>query len=69
MRNRGKVKWFSDEKGYGFIATDSGRDIFVHYSHVAGSGGRRKLEKGQLVEFDISSSPKGQHADNVTVLA
>jgi CspA family cold shock protein len=65
--SKGKVKWFSNQKGYGFITTEEGKDIFVHYSAIL-SEGYKKLEEGQEVEFDIVSSPKGEQASNVKKL-
>jgi len=61
---KGKVKWFSESKGYGFIATDDGKDIFVHYSAIDGTG-RRNLFEGQEVEFEITDGPKGPQAADV----
>ncbi len=60
----GKVKWFSETKGYGFIAMDDGNDIFVHYTGILGTG-RRNLFEGQEVQFDIVQGPKGPQAANV----
>lgn len=62
----GTVKWFNDAKGYGFIATDEGKDIFVHYSAIAMEG-RKTLFEGQQVEFEIAEGPKGPQASNVMV--
>jgi len=62
---QGRVKWFSDQKGYGFISTDDGDDIFVHYSAIE-AGGFKSLDEGELVEFEIEEGPKGKHAKNVT---
>jgi cold shock protein len=60
----GTVKWFNSDKGYGFIAVDSGEDVFVHFSAIQTSG-YRSLDEGQVVEFDITSGPKGPQAANV----
>lgn len=67
MQN-GIVKWFNDAKGYGFIATDEGKDIFVHYSAIS-MDGRKTLREGQKVEFDIADGPKGPQASNVQSVA
>lgn len=61
---QGTVKWFSNEKGYGFIARPDGDDVFVHFSAIEGDG-YRTLNEGQEVEFDIVDGPKGQQAANV----
>jgi CspA family cold shock protein len=63
----GTVKWFNAEKGYGFIAPESGVDVFVHFSAIQ-STGYRSLEEGQVVEFDIAQGPKGAQAANVRLL-
>jgi cold shock protein len=61
----GTVKWFSGEKGYGFITQDDGGpDVFVHFSAIAGEG-FRNLEEGQKVEYDVTQGPKGPQAANV----
>jgi len=60
----GTVKWFSNEKGYGFISREDGEDIFVHFSAIAGEG-YRSLQEGQAVEFDVVDGDKGQQAANV----
>jgi len=62
---KGKVKWFNDKKGYGFIALESGEDVFVHFSEIQGDG-FKTLEEGQAVEFDVEKDGKGQKAKNVT---
>ena len=64
MDKRGKVKWFNDKKGYGFIAQEGGRDVFVHFSNVKGDG-YKSLAEGQEVEFEIVDGPKGPQAVNV----
>ena len=61
---RGTVKWFNDQKGYGFIAPESGQDVFVHFSEIQGEG-YRSLQEGQEVEFEITQGPKGAQATNV----
>ena len=60
----GKVKWFNAEKGYGFITSDEGKDVVVHYSSIQ-SDGFRTLEEGQRVSFDVVDSDRGQQAANV----
>ena len=60
----GRVKWFNDEKGWGFIKQDVGPDVFVHYSQIAGEG-RRRLAEDEMVEFEITEGPKGLQAVNV----
>src|SRR6185369_13772235 len=64
-RVQGSVKWFNDAKGFGFIATDSGEDVFVHFSAI-GASGFRSLAEGERVEFDLVSGPKGKQAANVS---
>jgi Cold shock proteins len=63
----GTVKWFNGSKGYGFIARESGPDVFVHYSAIQ-SEGFRNLEEGQKVEFEVEQGNKGPQASNVTIL-
>ena len=64
-RTGGTVKWFNDAKGFGFIATDGGEDVFVHFSAIDG-GGFRTLAEGDRVEFDLVPGPKGMQAARVT---
>ncbi|MFA6216794.1 MAG: cold shock domain-containing protein [Candidatus Omnitrophota bacterium] len=64
---RGKVKWFSNQKGYGFIKSDDDKDIFVHHTAIKGDG-YKTLEEGQEVEFEVTQGPKGDQATNVTKL-
>ena len=65
---KGTVKWFNNKKGYGFITTDEGKDVFVHYSSIQADG-FRSLEEGQTVTFEIVEGDRGQQAANVTVVA
>lgn len=61
----GRIKWFSDSKGYGFIEQESGEDIFVHYSAIQGEG-FKTLGEGDEVEFEVTDGPKGLQAASVT---
>ncbi len=65
MKVQGRVKWFNNTKGYGFIGRDDGSDVFVHYSAIAADG-FRTLNEGDLVEFEIVQGQKGPQAANVT---
>ncbi len=63
---RGTVKWFSDQKGYGFVTPEDGsKDVFVHYSAISGDG-FKSLKEGDKIEFEITQGPKGPQASNVT---
>jgi CspA family cold shock protein len=64
----GKVKWFNNSKGYGFIEQEGGNDVFVHFSAILGTG-YKSLEEGQQVEFEITQGPKGPQAANVRVIS
>ena len=64
-RVQGKIKWFNNSKGYGFIGQDNGADVFVHYSAIQ-SEGYKSLTEGDTVEFEITQGQKGPQAENVT---
>ncbi|MBI1810388.1 MAG: cold-shock protein [Nitrospirota bacterium] len=64
---KGTVKWFNESKGFGFITSEDGGDVFVHYSELQGDG-FKSLSEGQAVSFDVVDSPKGPKAANVTKL-
>ncbi|WFR67654.1 cold-shock protein [Curtobacterium flaccumfaciens] len=68
MASTGTVKWFNNEKGFGFIAPDDGSaDVFAHFSAISGNG-YKSLEEDQKVEFDITEGRKGPQAENITVI-
>ena len=64
---QGTVKWFSNEKGYGFISQTEGEDVFVHFSAIE-TDGYKSLQEGQAVEFEVTDGPKGKQAANVRLL-
>jgi CspA family cold shock protein len=64
---KGTVKWFNNQKGYGFITPENGNDVFVHHSAIQGEG-YKSLDEGQQVEFNIEQGPKGEQATNVVKL-
>ncbi|MCL4498646.1 MAG: cold-shock protein [Chloroflexi bacterium] len=66
--SRGTVKWFNNQKGYGFISREDGPDVYVHFTAVQ-SEGYKTLNEGDVVEFDIESDPKGDRAANVRVVS
>jgi cold shock CspA family protein len=67
MKEQGTVKWFNNEKGYGFISRNSGSDVFVHHSAIQG-GGFKSLNEGDSIEFEVAQGPKGPQAQNVVKL-
>ena len=64
QRQSGTVKWFNDEKGFGFITPESGPDLFVHFRAIQGNG-FKSLKEGQKVTFEVTRGPKGQQASNI----
>jgi len=64
MTVQGKVKWFNNAKGFGFLEQEGGKDVFVHFSAILGDGSK-SLNEGEKVEFDVMDSPKGPQAANV----
>ena len=67
VRKKGTVKWFNNDKGFGFIECDDG-DVFVHFRAIRESGGYRSLTEGQVVEFNVTQGQKGPQADDVVVV-
>lgn len=66
--SKGKVKWFDNKKGYGFITPENGKDVFVHHTAIQGDG-YKTLQEGEEVEFDIVQGPKGEQTANVTKIS
>ena len=64
MPEKGTIKWFNSDKGFGFIKRDAGDDVFVHHTSIQGSG-FKSLQEGEQVEFDVKEGPKGLQAENV----
>lgn len=64
----GTVKWFNSEKGFGFIEVEGESDVFVHFSAIQGDSGRKNLEEGEKVQFDVEKGPRGLQATNVVKL-
>ncbi len=66
-KTTGTVKWFNDAKGFGFITTEGGEDVFVHFTAIQGNG-FRSLKEGSQVEFEVVNGPKGLQASNVAII-
>lgn len=66
--SEGKVKWFNSRKGYGFISTSDGQDVFVHYENISDQSGFKTLNEGEDVSFEIVKGEKGLSAENVTLI-
>jgi CspA family cold shock protein len=64
----GRVKWFNDRKGFGFIEVEGGKDVFVHHSSIQGEG-FKSLKEGDSVEFEVTDGPKGPQASNVRIIS
>lgn len=64
MKQRGTVKWFNQQKGFGFITGDDGKDVFVHFSAIAGEG-FKSLDEGQIVSYEVVDGPRGPQASNI----
>lgn len=69
MSEIGTVKWFNNEKGFGFILRSTGEDVFVHYTNINDQSGYKTLKEGDRVEFEAKEGAKGLHAENVTKAA
>jgi cold shock protein len=67
MREKGTVKWFNNDKGFGFIQRESGGDVFVHFKSISGDG-YKSLSEGQIVEFSVTQGQKGLQAEDVRVV-